>query len=104
MKMDAFFARTLSVAAMALGTLVLSGCSAQKFYASYYIDPKPAHVDYSDLVPPVERQPVYLVFDMYSTDGSFPEATRKIAPKVSHADLNASHVLRTDFRDGRKHA
>jgi hypothetical protein len=83
MKMDAFLARTVSVAALALGTLVLSGCSAQKFYASYYIDPKPARVDYSDLVPPVERQPVYLVFDMYSTDGSFPEATRKIAPKVS---------------------
>jgi len=83
MKLDAYFFRTLSIAVMALGAVAFSGCSTQQFYASYYIDPKPARVDYSDLVPPVERQPVYLVFDMYSTDGSFPEATRKIGPKVS---------------------
>lgn len=87
MKMDQTLSKTLSRKLSAAGLLVtlafLSGCSTQQFYANYYLDPKPARLDYSSLVPPANRQPVYLVFDMYSADGSFPEATRKLAPKVA---------------------
>ena len=83
MKMDSRLARISSFALFALILVSITGCSTQQFYASYYIDPKPAYVEYSELVPPVDRQPVYLVFDMYSAEGSFPEATRKLAPKVA---------------------
>lgn len=66
----------------ALLALALAGCSTQRFAASYYIDPRPPRASYEDLVVPPNRQPVYLVFDMYSAEGSFPEATRKIGPKI----------------------
>ena len=92
MKLETYLSRILVVVPLALGALALSGCSAQKFYASYYIDPKPAHVEFADLVPPADRQPVFLVFDMYSTDGSFPEATRKLGPKVSRV-IESSHMF-----------
>jgi hypothetical protein len=86
MKMDRLLSpRTLAFGLLSVAFAFLSGCSTQQFYANYYIDPKPAKVDFSELVPPVDRQPVYLVFDMYSSDGSFPEATRKLAPKVAQA-------------------
>lgn len=83
MKMDRFLARLSALALVSLALLSITGCSTQHFYAAYYIDPKPAYIEYTELVPPVERQPVYLVFDMYSAEGSFPEATRKLAPKVA---------------------
>jgi hypothetical protein len=67
---------------IALASLALAGCSTQRFSASYYIDPKPPRASYADLVAPPNPQPVYLVFDMYSAEGSFPEATRKIGPKI----------------------
>jgi hypothetical protein len=66
----------------AFGLVVSSGCSTQQFYANYYVDPKPPKTSYSDLTPVANPQPVYLVFDMYSSEGSFPEATRKLGPKV----------------------
>ena len=65
-----------------LGLPAFTGCSTQRFYSSYYADPKPRKTSYSDLKPVASRQPVYLVFDMYSAEGSFPEATRKLGPKV----------------------
>src|ERR1051325_1021908 len=68
--------------AVGLGLLALAGCSTQQFYANYYVDPKPPRMDYSNLKPVANPQPVYLVFDMYSAEGSFPEATRKLAPKI----------------------
>jgi hypothetical protein len=68
--------------ALTLASLVLAGCSSPRFSASYFIDPKPPRASYSDLVPPADPQPVYLVFDMYSAEGSFPEATRKLGPKI----------------------
>ncbi len=63
-------------------SVALAGCSTMRFSTSYCVDPKPARVNYQDLKTPSNPQPVYLVFDMYSEDGSFPEATRKLAPKV----------------------
>lgn len=83
MKMDRLLARLPILAFLSVALLAITGCSTQHFYAAYYIDPKPAYVEYTELVPPVNRQPVYLVFDMYSAEGSFPEATRKLAPKVA---------------------
>lgn len=83
MKMDRLLARLSIFALLSLALITITGCSTQHFYAAYYIDPKPAYVEYTELVPPVDRQPVYLVFDMYSAEGSFPEATRKLAPKVA---------------------
>ena len=65
-----------------LASLALAGCSTQRFAASYYLDPKPPRANYDDLVAPASPQPVYLVFDMYSAEGSFPEATRKIGPRI----------------------
>jgi len=65
------------------GLALLAGCSTQHFYTNYYLDPKPPKVTYSDLKPPAAPQPVYLVFDMYEGSTSFPEATRKLAPKVA---------------------
>jgi hypothetical protein len=62
---------------------MLAGCSTQRFYANYYLDPKPPHVSSSDFTTPDSPQPVYLVFDMYEGTSSFPEATRKLAPKVA---------------------
>lgn len=70
---------------VALVLSVLTGCSTQQFHASYYLDPKPPQVSYADLKAPANPQPVYLVFDMYSAKGSFPEATRKLGPKVVQA-------------------
>jgi len=72
---------SLPLAAM-LGLLALAGCSTQRFYASYYVDPKPPKTSYADLKPSAHAQPVYPVFDMYNAEGSFPEATRKLAPKI----------------------
>jgi hypothetical protein len=74
---------------MALLSLAFSGCISPRFEASYYLDPKPARVGYDDLVPPVTKQPVYLLFDMYSAEGSFPEATRKLGPKVARVIANS---------------
>jgi hypothetical protein len=65
-----------------LAMLALAGCSTPRFSTSYYIDPKPPRASYDELVAPANPQPVYLVFDMYSAEGSFPEATRKIGPKI----------------------
>jgi len=70
--------------ALGLGLASLGGCSTQQFYANYYLDPKPAKLSYDDLKPVANPRPVYLVFDMYSAEGSFPEATRKLAPKIVH--------------------
>jgi hypothetical protein len=67
---------------VAVGLIALTSCSTQRFYASYYADPKPRKTSYADLQPVANRQPVYLVFDMYSSEGSFPEATRKLGPKI----------------------
>ena len=67
---------------IALASLALAGCSTQRFAASYYLDPKPPRASYADLIAPANPQPVYLVFDMYSAEGSFPEATRKIGPRI----------------------
>lgn len=67
---------------VALAMAALTGCSTQQFHASYYLDPRPPQLGAADLKPAANRQPVYLVFDMYSVQGSFPEATRKLGPKV----------------------
>jgi hypothetical protein len=74
---------------VALTVLALAGCSTQRFAASYYLDPRPPRTSYSDLVPPTTPQPVYLVFDMYSAQGSFPEATQKLGPKIVHVLKNS---------------
>jgi len=66
-----------------LALLMLAGCSTGRFYTDCYLDPKPPRANYADLVPPASPQPVYLVFDMYSAEGSFREATQKLGPKVS---------------------
>jgi hypothetical protein len=71
------------LAAAALGVLLIAGCSTQSFYANYYADPRPRKTRYEDLKPVANPQPVYLVFDMYSAEGSFPEATAKLGPKVA---------------------
>ena len=68
----------------ALTVVLLAGCSTQRFAADYYLDPRPPRISYSDLTAPTNPQPVYLVFDMYSTQGSFPEATQKLGPKIVH--------------------
>ena len=68
----------------ALGIMLLAGCSTQRFVADYYLDPRPSRTSYSDLTTPTNPQPVYLVFDMYSAQGSFPEATQKIGPRIVH--------------------
>lgn len=65
------------------------GCASERFYANYYVDPKPPRVAYSDLKKPSSPKPVYLVFDMYSAEGSFPEATRRIGPKISRVLQNS---------------
>lgn len=67
---------------VALALLTLAGCSTLRFSGGYCIDPKPPQASYADLVSPANPQPVYLVFDMYSAEGSFPEATRKIGPRL----------------------
>ena len=82
MNLKAFLSQQLVMGFFALGCVFLNGCSSQRFYASYYIDPKPPRASHGDLVAPATPQPVYLVFDMYSAEGAFPEATRKIGPKV----------------------
>jgi len=71
------------LAAVTLAVLVIAGCSMQSFYANYYADPKPRKTRYEDLKAVANPQPVYLVFDMYSAEGSFPEATAKLGPKVA---------------------
>lgn len=68
--------------AAVLVAFTVTGCSTQRFYANYYADPKPRKTGYEDLKAVANPQPVYLVFDMYSAEGSFPEATRKIGPKI----------------------
>jgi hypothetical protein len=81
--------RTVLLAALAA---LAGGCASERFYANYYVDPKPPQVAYSDLKKPSSPNPVYLVFDMYSAEGSFPEATRKIGPKVARV-LQNSHLF-----------
>ena len=81
--------RTVLLAALAV---LAGGCASERFYANYYVDPKPPQVSYSDLKKPSSPSPVYLVFDMYSAEGSFPEATRKIGPKVARV-LQNSHLF-----------
>lgn len=61
----------------------LTGCSSAQFYANYYLDPKPPKLTTADLKPASAPQPVYLVFDMYTGSTAFPEATRKLGPKVA---------------------
>ena len=79
--------------ALLTGLLLLAGgCASERFYANYYVDPRPPKVSYADLKKPAAPKPVYLVFDMYSADGSFPEATRKIGPKVARV-LQSSHLF-----------
>jgi hypothetical protein len=73
-----------SILLLALAILALAGCATQRFVADYYLDPRPPRMSYSDLATPTNPQPVYLVFDMYSAQGSFPEATQKIGPKIVH--------------------
>ena len=73
-----------SILLLALAILALAGCATQRFVADYYLDPRPPRTSYSDLATPTNPQPVYLVFDMYSAQGSFPEATQKIGPKIVH--------------------
>ena len=82
MKLNTFLSQRMPAGLFALGFLFLAGCSSQRFYANYYIDPKPPRASYSDLVEPATPKAVYLVFDMYSAEGAFPEATRRIGPKV----------------------
>lgn len=89
MKMTLFFRQAVMVLLAGVSVLVFGGCVSPRFEASYYLDPKPARVSYYDLVPPVTKQPVYLVFDMYSAEGSFPEATRKLGPKVARVVSNS---------------
>src|SRR5262245_3500016 len=84
MKLNHPLARGSAGLALLAGLLSLtSGCSTQAFYANYYLDPKPPKVSYADLKAAPNPQPVYLVFDMYEGNNSFPEATRKLAPKVA---------------------
>ena len=71
-----------NVSVVAVTILLMAGCSSPMFYANYYADPKPRNTRYEDLKAVANPQPVYLVFDMYSSEGSFPEATRKLGPKV----------------------
>src|SRR5215510_15468126 len=68
----------------ALAVMLLAGCSTQRFATDYYLDPRPPRISYSELTAPTNPQPVYLVFDMYSTQGSFREATQKLGPKIVH--------------------
>ncbi|HYV31586.1 MAG TPA: hypothetical protein VEO53_10835 [Candidatus Binatia bacterium] len=68
--------------AVVFGLVALAGCSTQHFYASYYVDPRPPRASYADVKAPAHPKPVYLVFDMYSAEGSFPEATRKLGRKI----------------------
>ncbi len=82
MNFKALYSPRSIIGLCSLGFLFLAGCMSQRFYASYYIDPKPPRTSYSDLVAPATPKAVYLVFDMYSAEGSFPEATRKIGPKI----------------------
>ena len=74
-----FIHRFLLLAAAGL----LAGCSTQRFVASFTIDPKPARIDYSDLKPVADRQPVALVFDVQNEKGLFPKATAKLGPKLA---------------------
>ncbi|HEU0009105.1 MAG TPA: hypothetical protein VFT34_04730 [Verrucomicrobiae bacterium] len=62
---------------------LLAGCSTQRLVASYTIDPKPPRIDYSDLKPVADRQPVALVFDMQNEQGQFPEATAQLGSKLA---------------------
>jgi hypothetical protein len=71
-----------SLSAVVAAILFVAGCSSPMFYANYYADPKPRKTRYEDLKAVANPQPVYLVFDMYSAEGSFPEATRKLGPKI----------------------
>jgi len=82
MKMNVSILRHGFLLPITLAALALAGCSTPRFSTSYYIDPKPPKASFADLVAPANPQPVYLVFDMYSAEGSFPEATRKIGPKI----------------------
>ena len=76
------FLRPLPVLAGILAVLAMAGCASQRFYANYQLDPKPPKLAYSDLAPAVNPRPVYLVFDMYTAEGSLPEATRKNGAQV----------------------
>lgn len=89
MNMTLVSRRMAACVAMSGLLLVAGGCISPRFEASYYLDPKPARVGYDDMVPPANKQPVYLVFDMYSAEGSFPEATRKLGPKVARVIANS---------------
>lgn len=62
---------------------MLAGCSTQRFIAGYAVDPKPQHVEFSDLKPVAHPQQVALVFDVQTENGVFPEATAKLGPKLA---------------------
>ena len=62
---------------------LLAGCSTQRFVASYAVDPKPPHLDYSDLKPVADPKQVALVFDVQNDKGLFPEATARLGPKLA---------------------
>ena len=68
--------------ALLVAVALVAGCSSQRFYANYYADPTPRRTSYEELKRPADPQPVYVVFDMYAAEGSFPEATSKLGPKV----------------------
>src|SRR4051812_47046392 len=72
--------------------ILLAGCSSQRFYANYYIDPKPPRLTYGDLKPAASPQPVYILFDMYAAGASFNEATRRLGPKVASI-VEDSHLF-----------
>jgi hypothetical protein len=91
--------RSSHSALLLAGCLFLAGCSAGEFYANYYIDPKPPRLTYSDLKPPHDPKPVYLVFDMYASGSAFTEATRKLAPKIART-VEGSHLFSTVSKVG----
>jgi hypothetical protein len=82
------FSRLAFLGLLVAAGIAVGGCSPQRFYANYYADPKPRKTNYSEFKRPANPQPVYVVFDMYSSEGSFPEATRKLGPKVAQTLKN----------------
>ena len=66
----------LALAVLSAG--LLTGCLSR----NYYVDPKPARVSFDDLPVVKSPKPVQLVFDVYSDNRPFPEATKKLAPTV----------------------
>src|SRR2546427_150022 len=85
--------------AAGLALLGLAGCLTDRFVASYYLDPKPPRVAYEDLKRSEHPEPVYLVFDMYAAGGAYPDATRKLGPKVARV-VESSRLFSTVAKVG----